>query len=113
MERRKTKDFWAQLLFYLNIMAWILLFVILLVFHRAQPEFETFFDRFYRLDLRTDWDIRYLNYLIYINTAGILMSLSGIILGRFRGRRESDHKNILIITGVLSIALLSVALIVL
>ncbi|MCD4741310.1 MAG: hypothetical protein K8R67_02340, partial [Desulfobacteraceae bacterium] len=55
--RRKQRDFWSKSLIALNIFAWLLLLVVLLVFHRVQPEFESFFDRFYRLNLRTFWDI--------------------------------------------------------
>jgi hypothetical protein len=113
LNRRKTTDFWARLLFYLNILAWILLVVILLVFHRAQPEFETLFDRFYQLKLRTNWDIQYLYYLIYMVIFGIFISITGLLLGIFRGRRENDHKKALIITGIFSIIILWVSMIVL
>ena len=112
MDRRQTIDFWAKLLFCLNILAWILLIIILLVFHRAQPEFETLFDRFYRLNLRTDWDLQYLNYLIYMVISGIFISIAGLLLGVFRGRRERDHKKALIITGIISIIMLWVSMIV-
>lgn len=110
MERRKATDFWARLLFLLNICAWILLAAILFVFHRAQPEYETVFDRFYNLKLRTYWDIQYLYYLVYIVSAGIFISLSGLILGIYRGRRERDHKKALIVTGILSVLCLWVSL---
>lgn len=113
MDRRKTNDFWASLLFYLNILAWILLISILLIFHRAQPEFETLFDRFYQLDLRTSWDIQYLDYLIYMVTFGIFISLSGLFLGFFRGRRQNDQKKALIITGIISVIMLWVSMAVL
>ena len=113
MNRRKTTDFWARLLFYLNILAGILLVVILFIFHRAQPEFETLFDRFYQLKLRTDWDIQYLYYLIYMVIFGIFISITGLLLGIFRGRRENDHKKALIITGIFSIIMLWVSMIVL
>ena len=113
MDRRKTTDFWARFLFYLNILAWILLIVILLIFHRAQPEFETLFDRFYQLKLRTDWDIQYLYYLIYMVIFGIFTSITGLLLGIYRGRREKDHKKALIITGIISIILLWVSMIIL
>ncbi len=85
----------------------------LLVFHRAQPEFESFFDRFYKLDLRTAWDIKYLHYLIYTIIIGIVISLSGLVLGMYRGRRQSDHKKALIITGVLSLIMLVISIFVL
>lgn len=110
MNRRKTIDFWASLLFYLNIIAWILLIFILLVFHQAQPEFETVFDRFYHLKLRTNWDVQYLYYLVYMVTSGIIISLVGLLLGIFRGRRENDHKKALIITGIISLIMLWVSM---
>lgn len=106
MDRRKTKDFWAKALFSMNIFAWILLIFILFVFHRAQPEFETIFDRFYDLNIRTYWDIQYLYYLIYTVIFGIFISLAGFILGIFRGRRKNDHKKALILVGIISIILL-------
>ncbi len=59
--RREKKDIWAKSLIGLNIFVWLLLIVIMLIFHRAQPEFETFFDRFYLLKLRTFWDIKYVD----------------------------------------------------
>jgi hypothetical protein len=110
LERRETTDFWARLLFCLNILASILLIFILLVFHRAQPEFETLFDRFYQLHLRTDWDIRYLHYLIYMVSFGIFISLFGLLLGVFRGRRKNDHKKGLIITGFISLIMLWISM---
>lgn len=110
MDRRKTTDFWARLLFYLNILASILLICSLFFFHRAQPEFETLFDRFYQLKLRTNWDIQYLYYLIYMVIAGIFISLFGLLLGIYRGRRKKDHKKALIITGIISLIMLWVSL---
>ena len=111
--RRKTIDFWANLLWYLNVLAWVLLVFMLLIFHRAQPEFETLFDKFYQLELRTDWDIQYLYALIYLVIIGICISLGGLFLGRFRGRRKKDHKTALILTGVVSVMMLGISIIVL
>ncbi len=110
MDRRNITDFWARLLFYLNILAWMLLVFMLVIFHQAQPEFDTVFDRFYQLNLRTDWDIQYLYYLIYTVVFGIFTCLSGLLLGVFRGRRENDHKKALIITGIISFVMLVAAI---
>ncbi|MFH2060456.1 MAG: hypothetical protein ABIJ59_16355 [Pseudomonadota bacterium] len=109
MERRKNRDFWARLLVKLNIVSWLIFIFILLVFHRAQPEFETLFDRFYNLRLRTDWDIQYLYYLIVLVVFGIFTSLFGLILVMYRGRRTNDHKKMLIFTGAISLILLGVS----
>ena len=113
MERRQTTDFWAKLLFYFNIAAWILLAFMLGLFHRAQPEFESFFDRFYHLQLRTHWDIQYLYYLVYIVIISISISLSGLLLSLFRGRRQNDHKKVLIVTGIFSLIMLVISMFVL
>lgn len=110
MNRRKAIDFWAGLLFYLNILTWLLFVFILLVFHRAQPEFETLFDRFYHLKLRTTWDLQYLQYLVYTVITGIFFSLSGLVLALFRGRRKHDHKKGLIATGIISLIMLWISL---
>ena len=109
-DRREKKDFWSISLVILNVLASILLIVILLVFHRAQPEFETVFDRFYQLKLRTFWDLRYLDLLIYFVMSGICVSIIGLILSLYRGRRKSDHSIALIIMGILSFILLLVSL---
>ncbi|THB76482.1 MAG: hypothetical protein D3926_17475 [Desulfobacteraceae bacterium] len=110
MERRKKKDFLSGFLIGLNILAWVLILPILLIFHRAQPEFETFFDRFYGLDLRTFWDIRYLYILVYLVMLGMIMSLTGLILSLFRGRRQGDQVTSLVVMGLISFLLLMISL---
>ncbi|WP_300464202.1 hypothetical protein [Desulfobacula sp.] len=112
MDRRKKIDLWARGLFFLNILAGIIVVFMLLAFHFAQPEFETLFDRFYHLKLRTQWDMQYLYYLICLVILGICISLSGLLLGAYRGRREDDPKKALIITGIISLILLGVSIIV-
>lgn len=72
----------------------------MLVFHRAQPEFETFFDRFYQLDLRTVWDLHFLQYLLYIIFSGLAISIFGVILAQFRARRKNDLKRQMNILGI-------------
>ena len=108
--RREKQDIWSKSLIALNVFVWILLLITLLIFHRVQPEFETFFDRFYHLNLRTFWDIKYLDLLIFFVMTCIIFSIIGFIMGRYRGRRENDHLVSLLITGVISIGLLLTAL---
>ncbi|MFH2092365.1 MAG: hypothetical protein ABIJ31_08375 [Pseudomonadota bacterium] len=110
MDRRKATDFWARLLFKLNILSWLILSFILFVFHRAQPQFETLFDRFYKIRLRTSWDVQYLYYLIVLVVIGLMISLSGLALGIYRGRRTQDHKKALMATGVISLIILGISL---
>jgi len=101
VERRISKDLWAHIFILINFFAWGVLFVSLLVFHKAQPEFETFFDKFYRLDLRTSWDMNFVQYLVYTIILGLVVSVMGLSLSRFRARRKTDHKKNLLILGFL------------
>ncbi len=89
----------------LHLFAWTVLFVFMLVFHLAQPEFETFFDRFYQLDLRTVWELRFLQSLLYIIFLGLAISIFGVILARFRARRKNDLKKQMIVLGGLYLTL--------
>ena len=100
-DRRKSKDLLARAFIWINYAAWGILFVSLLVFHRAQPEFETLFDRYYRLNLRTEWDTVFLHYLLWIITLGFAASLAGLCLAMVRARRKTDHKVPIIILGAL------------
>jgi len=75
------------------------------VFHRAQPEFETLFDRFYRLNLRTQWDTVFLRYLVYMVGAGLAACLTGLGLAMVRARRKTDHKVPIMILGGLYVLL--------
>ncbi len=75
------------------------------MFHKAQPEFETVFDRFYQLDLRTSWDMQFVYYFAYAIVVGLACSLTGLGLSLFRARRQTDHKGPILILGVLYLVL--------
>ncbi|WDP93415.1 MAG: hypothetical protein HUN04_26325 [Desulfobacter sp.] len=106
VDRRESADFWARLFIWVNYLAWAGLMVFLLVFHRAQPEFETFFDKFYQLNLRTYWDKTFIRYLVYIAGAGLAATTAGLGLSLFRARRHTDHRKPIVILGVLYLILI-------
>lgn len=89
-DTRKKKDPWSKLLAYFNWLAWIIVLLVLVTTECAKPQFETFFDRFYGLNLRTNWDLDFLKYLIVVSILGIIMSLLGGILNLARARRRND-----------------------
>lgn len=86
-----------------------MLFASLLIFHKAKPEFETFFDKFYGLSLRTTWDMKFVQYLIFTILLGLVVSILGLGLSRFRARRKTDPKKQLILLGLLYLLLFLVA----
>ncbi len=95
-DRRRTKDIFGLVFIWLNIAAFAGLIISLYIFYRAQPEFETVFDRFYHLDLRVWWDHKYVQFLIYVSGAGTLINAVTLWLSMFRGRRRTDHRNLII-----------------
>ncbi len=106
-ERRAAKNRWSMAFLLVNCFAIAGLLVFMLVFHRAQPEYETFFDRFYQLSLRTYWDKMYIRYLVYIAGIGLAATMTGLGVAMFRGRRRTDHRTSIIVLcclyGLLSI----------
>ncbi len=107
IERRRRSDIWVKLLHFFNFLSWILIAVIFIVFERAKPQFQSFFDRFYHLKLRTNWDFKFVDYLLWILVAGIIISIFGFLLSFVRSRRKDDRNQAgLIIMGVLSLLFL-------
>ena len=102
--RRRGADFLARVLAVLNLIAWVMVVLILVVAERAKPQFESFFDRSYHLDIRTFWDLKYVHYLLWITVAGVIISCVGLVVGVVRARRRKDPKNFgIMIMGLFSI----------
>jgi len=100
-DRRKSTDFFRLVFIWMNIAACAGLISAILIFHRAQPEFETFFDRFYQLQLRRYWDQDYVQFLVYVLGAGALINAAGLLLSRYRGRRSTDHRRLVLVLTIL------------
>ncbi|MEA1969079.1 MAG: hypothetical protein U9N77_12780 [Thermodesulfobacteriota bacterium] len=108
-ERRCHQDIWTKVLFFFNYCVWILIVGILIVIEMARPQFETFFDRFYKLNLRTSWDTEVFIYLYYLVITGLIISTAGFVLTLGRARRKSDGNCIsLLIMWLISITGLAV-----
>ncbi len=106
-DRRCKIDIWVKMLNFFNFMSWALIAVILIVFERARPQFVSFFDRFYKLKLRVNWDIKFVDYLLWLVVVCIIISVSGLLLSLARARRKEDY-NIygLVVMGLLSLGFL-------
>ncbi|ACN15065.1 hypothetical protein HRM2_19640 [Desulforapulum autotrophicum HRM2] len=104
-DRRGGADLLARALAVFNVLAWAVMVLILVVAERAKPQFESFFDRCYHLDIRTCWDLEFVHYLLWITMAGIVASSLGLILGVVRARRRTDSSRFgLVVMGLLSFA---------
>ncbi|MBU0992482.1 MAG: hypothetical protein KJ737_08320 [Proteobacteria bacterium] len=104
-DRRQGPDFWIKFLKGLAVSAWFLMLGILIVLEVAKPEFETFFDRYYHLKLRTSWDLELARQIYYLMFAGLGLSIAGLLIGSKRHRRKTDARPVsLILVGLFSIS---------
>ena len=93
-KRSGKQDLWAKFLVCLSLFVWILVAGILIIIEIARPQFESFFDRFYNLNLRTSWDTDFFYALYYLSIAGLIVSTTGFFLSLFRARRINDSNYI-------------------
>lgn len=90
-KRRRGPDLKVKIFRYLSAGCWVLILTILLALESARPQFESFFDRFYNIRLRTWWDIEVLYYLLYISISGVIISIAGAFIMLDRSRRKTDR----------------------
>ncbi len=109
-DRRRTADIKSRLFMFFSWFAWVVLLVSLIFFHYAQPEYETVFDRFYQLNLRTSRDYEALKYLTVTIISGCTVLVLSILLGRIRARRQTDHIHHLFMLGFCWLVLIGLAL---
>lgn len=89
-ERRKGADLRIKLAKGAGIVSWLFFIALLIAIQIAKPQFETIFDRFYRITLRTTWDLALAKYLYHLMIAGLVFSCIGLVARYKRGRRRTD-----------------------
>ena len=92
-QRSKNSDPLMKMLTLANVSAAASLFVVFCLTALAKPEIETFFDRFYQVNLyrRPNWDMALMNYIGMMLLACCLISLSGLYINSKRMKRKGDY----------------------
>ncbi len=106
-ERRKGPDSLLRLLTWTNALAAVGLFAALCVAAVAKPEVETFFDRFYKVNVyrRPYWDMALVDYIAALLILSALTSIIGLIINSRRRRRKEDFiRSTLVLCLLLSVA---------
>ena len=106
--QRKRRDLLLKLLTWFNALAVIALLAALCLLAIAKPELETFFDRYYNLQLRRTWNTDLFVYIGIMLGLSAVASVVGLVINSRRLRRSGDHIHA---TLVLSLIISLVALV--
>ena len=86
----RTDDKLYRMVVGINLFAWLLFVVALIVFHYARPELVSGLQEYWGVDVRTDWSDTLSFYLILLLCLCIVLATITLILKRRRSRRKGD-----------------------
>lgn len=101
-ERRRGPDLLVRLLTIANAAVGVLLIVAFCLTAMAKPELETFFDRFYNVNLyrRPGWDLQLLRYIAALFVVCAMTSIAGLSINLRRRRRRGDFLRVTLVIGL-------------
>ena len=103
-ERRRGPDKFIKTIRWLAILGWVNFGISLILFDKAKPDFETFFDRLFHIEMRHYWNesFAFLSFAWFILC--IVLSIAGIIINKKRHRRKTDEYRLnLIVLAIVSL----------
>lgn len=89
--RQRRKDPLLLVLRWLSVTGWLILLTALFVLGEARPPVETFFERWYNIQLRASWNLELARYIYYLMLLGLATSLTGLAINSRRLRRKDDE----------------------
>ncbi|RQD69743.1 MAG: hypothetical protein D5S00_05770 [Tindallia sp. MSAO_Bac2] len=102
--RRKGQDLWLKTIQCIGIISWLLMIPLLILIDQAKPQFETFFDRYFDIQVDAGWDYEVFRYALYLMVAMLILSGIGLLINKTRHKRKDDYYRInLIIIFMLSL----------
>ena len=90
-ERRNKPDFICRWLEAAVAIVWITLFTALLFYQNAQPQAETFLERYFEVKPREVWDYQMMEGVFYILLFLFLFSVFSLYLNSKRLKRSADR----------------------
>jgi len=93
IDRRKGPDLLVRSLTWANAIAAVSLVAAFCLTAAAKPEIETFFDRYYHVNLnhRPGWDISLMRYMVVLFIVSGLTGIVGLTINNRRRRRKGDY----------------------
>ncbi|MFH1741082.1 MAG: hypothetical protein ABIH23_18940 [bacterium] len=105
IERRKGPDIWVRLIGWFGVIGWLVLLGAMFIAGKAQPHFETFFDRLFHIQVRETWNLQLVEYIFYLMIFGFCISAIGLLINATRHHRKYDrYRDYLVLLGVISLA---------
>ncbi len=90
-ERREKPDIVCRWLEIAAILVWIVLFCAILFYQNAQPQAETFLDRYFELKLRKTLDYHQMSIVLYLLLSLFVLSAVSLFLNFRRLKRSTDR----------------------
>ncbi|MDD4295889.1 MAG: hypothetical protein PHC69_02915 [Ruminiclostridium sp.] len=90
-ERRAKADILSRWLEISSIVAWVALFVVIVLWQNASPQSETLLDRLFNVERSSAWNFRLLNIVFYLFVFLFVFSAVSIFLNFKRLRRSTDR----------------------
>ncbi|WP_394220908.1 hypothetical protein [Alteromonas gracilis] len=114
-ERRSTpraKTPFYRIMLALNIIGWIGMVVVLILFHYARPDFITGVQEYWGIKGDTTWSETHLSAMTIVLQVCLIVSAVSIIMRARRTRRENDSfgVNLFILFGIATISLATLAI---
>lgn len=113
-DRRKTSP--ADTTFYkvmvtLNILAWLGLVAVLILFHYARPDFISGVQKYWGVEGVTTWSRDYIDAMIILLRVCLGLSLVSLIMKAKRSRRQNDSfgVNLIVLTIIVAVSLFTLA----
>ncbi|NDW20908.1 hypothetical protein [Alteromonas hispanica] len=113
-DRRKTSP--ADTTFYkvmvtLNILAWLGLVAVLILFHYARPDFISGVQKYWGVEGVTTWSQDYIDAMIILLRVCLGLSLVSLIMKAKRSRRQNDSfgVNLIVLTIIVAVSLFTLA----
>jgi len=103
-DRRKGPDILVKTIRWFVLIGWIIMILALIFVYVAKPGMITFFTRHLATDLRTDWDMRLVHFILVLMILGFLISITGFYINLKRSRRKGDEIRVsFILLGMMSV----------
>lgn len=95
----------------INILAWVSMVAVLVLFHYARPEFITGLQKYWGIEGDTSWSESHLSAMTIMLQVCVVLSLVSIVMRAKRNRRKTDSfgVNLFILITIALISLITLA----